>query len=91
MSSLNFSIRYFSLFIIQGDKERDKGLKISFLCDRLTVNIPEAQIGFIDGMVLPLYNLLVTPFPNFKMIINLIKNNKEVFKEIKDKNIEYKI
>ncbi len=76
--------RVFNEFYDQGDKERELGFKISYLCDRYTVNILDAQIGFIDGLVLPLYTTLSTAFPNMKMIVNLINNNKEEFKKKKE-------
>ena len=37
----------------QGDQERELGLKISNLCDRTTVEIPTAQLGFINFVVRP--------------------------------------
>lgn len=81
-------IRVFKEFFSQGDKERDKGLKISFLCDRHTVNIPEAQIGFIENIVFPLYDSLAIIFPNMKMINNLIVNNKDEFKKLKENQVK---
>jgi cAMP-specific phosphodiesterase 4 len=78
--------RVFIEFYNQGYKERDQGLKISYLCDRHTVNIIDAQIGFIDNIVLPLYDTLLIAFPNLRMINNLILNNKEEFKKMKEKN-----
>ena len=77
--------RVFMEFFDQGDKERQQGLKISYLCDRYTVNLIESQIGFIDGIVFPLYDSLCLAFPNMKMINNLINNNKEEFKRMKDR------
>jgi len=77
--------RVFLEFFLQGDKERDIGLKISYLCDRHTVNVVEAQIGFIDAIVYPLYDTLSLAFPNMKMINNLINNNKDEFKQMKEK------
>lgn len=82
-------VRVFKEFYAQGDKERDKGLKISYLCDRYTVNIPDSQIGFIDNIVFPLYESLAIAFPNLKMIINLIVNNKEEFKKLKEKGEKF--
>jgi len=72
-------------FFNQGDKEREKGLKISYLCDRTTVNIPDAQIGFINGIVYPIFETLCIPFPNMTLITNIINNNREEFKKIKEK------
>jgi hypothetical protein len=76
--------RVFSEFYNQGDKEREQGLKISYLCDRYTVNCIDAQIGFIDKIVFPLYDTLSLPFPNMKMINNLINNNKNEMMRLKE-------
>ena len=53
--TLKWTELLFEEFFIQGDKERDKGLKITDLMDRTTVNIARAQLGFIDVVVLPAY------------------------------------
>jgi len=42
-------------FFAQGDKERDLGLPISNLCDRLTVSRPGSQVGFVNFVVKPLF------------------------------------
>lgn len=42
-------------FFRQGDQEKAKGLPVGPLHDRDTVNIPKSQIGFIDFIVLPLW------------------------------------
>lgn len=81
--------RLFIEFYQQGDKEREKGLNISFLCDRYTVNIVEAQVGFIDGLVFPLYQALSLAFPNLQMVNNLIINNKEEFKKLKESKFKF--
>jgi hypothetical protein len=81
--------RIFMEFFSQGDKERENGLKVSFLCDRNTTNIIDAQVGFIDGIVFPLYDALSVPFPNVKMIGNLIQNNKEELKKMKESGYNF--
>jgi hypothetical protein len=40
-------------FFAQGDKERDVGLPISFLCDRNIVKVPSGQVGFINFVIRP--------------------------------------
>merc|ERR1719225_1130306 len=46
-------------FFKQGDKEREMGLDISPLCDRDTTQVPQSQIGFIDYIVVPLFNTVI--------------------------------
>jgi len=83
--------RVFQEFYNQGDKERDRGLKISFLCDRNTTNVIDAQIGFIENITFPLFDSLCFAFPNMKMITNLISNNKEEFKSMKERGDKFNV
>lgn len=80
----NWANRCISEFFLQGDKERERGLKISFLCDRYTVTLPSSQLGFIEGIVLPLYSVIVEYFPNISYTITNIKKNIECFKKKKE-------
>ena len=47
-------------FYLQGDKEKGKGMQISPLCDRNVSlsNYPQGQIGFINYISRPCFNLL---------------------------------
>ena len=68
----------------QGDKERELGLQISFLCDRNNTKIPAAQIGFMDGIVLPLLQIVIELFPNLSFLVDNINSNKAEYKKIKE-------
>ena len=35
-----------------GDKEKAKGLPISFMCDRNNIDVPASQVGFLRGFIL---------------------------------------
>jgi hypothetical protein len=72
-----------SEFFAQGDKEKELGLPCSFLCNRETVTIPNAQIGFIDGIVNPFFETLTNIFFGLDYLMENIKNNKEEFKKLK--------
>ncbi|KAM7538810.1 hypothetical protein Aperf_G00000049059 [Anoplocephala perfoliata] len=43
-------------FFKQGDKEKELGIEISAMCDRDSVVVDKAQIGFIDFIVHPLWD-----------------------------------
>jgi hypothetical protein len=43
----------------QGDKEKELGLPISFLCDREDIDIPKSQVGFLKTFSLPTIKELV--------------------------------
>lgn len=42
----------------QGDREKELGLPCSPLCDRQTTLVEKSQIGFIDFIVEPSFNML---------------------------------
>jgi calcium/calmodulin-dependent 3',5'-cyclic nucleotide phosphodiesterase len=45
-------------FFRQGDREQELGLPYSPLCDRSTTLVPESQVGFIDFIVKPSFEIL---------------------------------
>ena len=61
--------RVMAEFYNQGDRERELGLPISFLCDRSTVTIPNSQIGFMDGIVYPFFISLTNIFNGLQFLI----------------------
>ena len=62
-------------FWLQGDKEKDMQLPISFLCDRNGCDVPSSQVGFIKGFILPTFDILVTMFPTLNYTVENAKNN----------------
>jgi hypothetical protein len=68
----------------QGDKEKDLKLPISFLCDRITVKKPGAQIGFMEGIVGPFISAYLEFFPELNFLIENVNINKSRFKVIKE-------
>jgi hypothetical protein len=71
-------------FWIQGDKERQMNLNISFLCDRDTTNVPKSQVGFIGGFIIPTYNFLVVMFPTLSYTIENARNNLNKWQKLAD-------
>lgn len=71
-------------FHLQGDLEKSLGLPISFLCDRNTSNVPKSQIGFIDFVILPTFQLLKEAFPSCEYLVKIAQTNKETWKKILD-------
>ena len=81
---LEWSRRIRDEFFDQGDRERSKGMKISPLCDRnipLTT-YPQGQIGFINYVSKPLFNLLSS------VLINDSDEQKPWLRHIED-NLVY--
>ena len=59
----------------QGDREREKGLPISFMCDRNNIDVPNSQIGFLKGFILSSFECLVEMFPKLHFTIDNAENN----------------
>jgi hypothetical protein len=75
-------------FFQQGDKETQLGMPISFLCDRTTSNIPQSQVGFINGLILPMFIVLEETLPMLEPMVDNVKNNRDKWAEIAAKNAE---
>ncbi len=65
----------------KGDEERKRGLPISYLCDRYTVNTSKSQLGFIDVIVLPTYEVMKTFIPLLQDYIGNLHDNKNYWRE----------
>lgn len=66
-------------FFYQGDKEKELGQPISFLCNRETTNIPAMQPGFMNGITLPMWTVIVEIMPEMKEMLDEIKVNKDLW------------
>lgn len=62
-------------FFLQGDKEKQEELPISFLCDRNNTNIPKSQISFISNIAIPCFNTLELLFPHCQLFTKNQKDN----------------
>ena len=71
-------------FFKQGDLERQKGLPISFNCDRYNVSLSQSQIGFIDAIVLPLFTVFNEYFPQLSFTLVNLQDNYNYYKNIKN-------
>ena len=61
----------------QGDKEKELGLPVSFLCDRNDVNVPKSQVGFINTFLINTIQELVEVNKNLEIMKkNAIDNVK---------------
>ena len=84
--NFKISIKWIKLlseeFWMQGDKEREKGLPISFLCDRNNIDTPTSQIGFLKGFIVTSYTCLVEMFPTLKFTVDNAENNIKQWKQL---------
>ena len=59
----------------QGDKEKELGIPISFLCDRKDINVPKSQVGFIKAFICPVFELLKDIFPTLDFFLDNANQN----------------
>ena len=70
--------------LCQGDKEKELGMQISFLCDRTKVDLPKSQIWFINAFIIPSFEFLDS-LTKKKLEVYLI-NARENLKQWEEKN-----
>lgn len=80
---LKWTERVLEEFWAQGDEERSLGLDISPLCDRESGAraVPKGQIGFINFVVLPFYQIIAKLTPEAEEAVANIHKNLEFWKE----------
>jgi len=71
----------------QGDIEKSNGLQVSYLCDRDDVNVPVSQIGFLKGIIIPSYKIMIDIFPELMFLMENVEKNLFIWQE-KDRNKE---
>ena len=71
-----WALRVSDEFFLQGDKERDLGLPVTFMFDRRTTNLANMQMGFIKGVVSPYFAPLARAFPGLEVCLQNLKANE---------------
>lgn len=69
-------------FYAQGDAERARGLPISMNCDRHSVDVSKAQIGFISFLVRPVFNVLLMYAPKLQPLMDQLDQNLHHYQTI---------
>lgn len=59
----------FEEFFLQGDLEKEQELPVSFLCDRKTTSVPKTQPGFLNFIVMPLYETVAKILPEIETMV----------------------
>ncbi len=67
-------------FWLQGDQERKLNIPISYLMDRYTVNMAKSQVGFIDVIAQPCFEVIKTFLPDLQLFIGNLEENKTKWK-----------
>ncbi|XP_059196856.1 cAMP-specific 3',5'-cyclic phosphodiesterase 4D isoform X1 [Centropristis striata] len=70
-------------FFTQGDRERDKGMEISAMCDKHNASIEKTQVGFIDFIVHPLWETWADlVHPDAQDILDTLEDNREWYQSM---------
>ncbi|XP_051828290.1 cAMP-specific 3',5'-cyclic phosphodiesterase 4C isoform X1 [Antechinus flavipes] len=65
-------------FFQQGDREREKGMEISPMCDKHTASVEKSQVGFIDYIAHPLWETWADlVHPDAQEILDTLEDNRE--------------
>ena len=76
-----WAVRVSDEFFLQGDKERELGLPLTFQFDRHSINLANMQMGFIKGVVLPYFSPLASAFPGLEVCLQNLKANERRWSE----------
>jgi len=74
----------FDEFFDQGDMEKEQGLSVSFLCDRVTTNVAKNQSGFINFIPLPLFKVLVNISPQLGECVDELEKKSKLWNEYEE-------
>lgn len=70
-------------FFLQGDKEKESGMDISPMCDRLNSTIEKSQVGFIDYIVHPLWETWADlVHPDAQEILDTLEENRDYYQSM---------
>ncbi|XP_036408065.1 cAMP-specific 3',5'-cyclic phosphodiesterase 4A isoform X2 [Megalops cyprinoides] len=65
-------------FFQQGDRERERGMEISPMCDKHTASVEKSQVGFIDYIVHPLWETWADlVYPDAQDILDALEENRD--------------
>nr|XP_032826866.1 cAMP-specific 3',5'-cyclic phosphodiesterase 4B-like isoform X2 [Petromyzon marinus] len=67
-------------FFQQGDRERERGIDISPMCDRHSASVEKSQVGFIDYIVHPLWETWADLVqPDAQEMLDTLEENRDFY------------
>ncbi|XP_027519987.1 cAMP-specific 3',5'-cyclic phosphodiesterase 4C isoform X2 [Corapipo altera] len=70
-------------FFHQGDREREKGMEISPMCDKHTASVEKSQVGFIDFIAHPLWETWADlVHPDAQELLDTLEDNREWYQSM---------
>ena len=91
-SSKQFDITYKWSYLLseefwrQGDEEKEKGFSVNFLFERSNTDVPRNQVGFMKGIIIPSFEILVDFLPELNYYWDNVNKNLNQWIELADKN-----
>ncbi|KAM6104779.1 3',5'-cyclic-AMP phosphodiesterase 4D-like [Pterocles gutturalis] len=68
-------------FFCQGDRERERGMEISPMCDKHNASVEKSQVAFIDYIVHPLWETWADlVHPDAQDILDTLEDNREWYR-----------
>ncbi|XP_024290935.1 cAMP-specific 3',5'-cyclic phosphodiesterase 4B isoform X2 [Oncorhynchus tshawytscha] len=75
--------RIMNEFSHQGDRERERGIEISPMCDKHTASVEKSQVGFIDYIVHPLWETWADlVHPDAQDILDTLEDNRNWYQSM---------
>ncbi|XP_076018291.1 3',5'-cyclic-AMP phosphodiesterase 4B-like isoform X2 [Genypterus blacodes] len=75
--------RIMNEFFHQGDRERERGMEISPMCDKHTASVERTQVGFIDYIVHPLWETWADlVHPDAQDILDMLEDNRNWYQSM---------
>jgi len=71
-------------FFLQGDKELEIGIPVSTMTDRKNTNIATAQLGFIDFVIRPTFEIWSQYLPTVKIHLDSLIQNRAKWEILED-------
>ncbi|XP_039558327.1 cAMP-specific 3',5'-cyclic phosphodiesterase 4C isoform X3 [Passer montanus] len=70
-------------FFRQGDRERERGMEISPMCDKHTASVEKSQVGFIDFIAHPLWETWADlVHPDAQELLDTLEDNREWYQSM---------
>uniref|UniRef100_A0A8C7ZC17 Phosphodiesterase n=1 Tax=Oryzias sinensis TaxID=183150 RepID=A0A8C7ZC17_9TELE len=70
-------------FFHQGDRERERGMEISPMCDKHTASVEKSQVGFIDYIAHPLWETWADlVHPDAQDILDTLEDNRNWYQSM---------
>jgi hypothetical protein len=71
-------------FFVQGDKELELGLPVTAMTDRLNTNIATAQLGFIDYVIRPTFEIWSGYLSSVKIHLDTLVKNRQLWEDLQE-------